>query len=433
VKPFPRPDKPSWLVLIACLLVCFGVWRWAEGILAPANTTQALAQGRPIGNNSDLYPRWLGSRELLLHRRDPYSPGVTREIQTGFYGRPLNPQRPSDPAFPESFVYPLYVVFLLAPTITLPFGTVQEIFRWFLLLGLASSVPLWMYAIGFRSKPLLVLSGMVLVLSSSAAIAEYHQQNLAALVVLFLAAAAAAAARNWLVLAGFLLALATIKPELSGLSILWFLLWAAARWTERKRLTSSFMITMTALLVAADVVSPHWVGRFFTALREYPTYGTDPSILQAILPPLLADFATAGLVSFLVLYCWRARKAPAGAEQFGWALAAVASVTLTVLPKLAAYNQALLVPALVVLLAHREVIAKARLLPRALAKAPFLCLLWQWATAVILSLSSVLVPPSRLQFSALVPEYTLLALPPIVLLAVVANVGAGFPARAASP
>jgi hypothetical protein len=138
-------------------------------------------------------------------------------------------------------------------------------------------------------------------------------------------------------------------------------------------------------------------------------------------------------VSFLVLYCWRSRKAPAGAQQFGWALAAVASVTLTVLPKLAAYNQALLVPALVVLLAHREVIAKASLLPRALAKAPFVCLLWQWATAVILSLSSVLVPPSRLQFLASVPEYTLLALPPIVLLAVVAGVGAGFPARAASP
>ncbi|MGD1006096.1 MAG: hypothetical protein ABR980_02565, partial [Ignavibacteriaceae bacterium] len=34
--------------------------------------------------NSDLYPRWLGSREALLHHRDPYGADVTREIQTGF-------------------------------------------------------------------------------------------------------------------------------------------------------------------------------------------------------------------------------------------------------------------------------------------------------------------------------------------------------------
>jgi len=406
-------------MLAASLLVCFGVWHWAEGILAPANTGQALAKGRPIGNNSDLYPRWLGTRELLLHGRDPYSAEVTREIQTGFYGRPLNPQNPSDPTFPESFVYPLYVVFLLAPTVTLPFATVQEIFRWFLLFGLACSVPLWMCAIGFRPRRLLVLSGMVLALSSSPGVSEYHQQNLAALVVLFLAAAAAATARNRLLLAGFLLALATIKPELSGLIVLWFLLWATACWSERKRLIWGFLGTLAALLIAAEVVSPHWIGRFLAALTEYPTYGTDPSILQVLLPSFLVKVVTAGLLGVLFAFCWQSRKAPAGSEYFGWALAWVATVTLAVLPKLAAYNQALLIPALLVLLAHREAIWKARLFPRALTKGVLMCLLWQWGTALILSLGSLLLPPSRLQAAAGVPEYTLLALPPVTLLAVV--------------
>ncbi len=420
MKLLPNPRTVPWYALAASLLVCFGLWRWAETILVPSNTHVAQTKGRPIGNNSDLYPRWLGTRELLLHGRDPYSAEVTREIQTGFYGRPLNPQNPSDPTFPESFVYPLYVVFLLAPTVTLPFGTVQEIFRWFLLFGLACSVPLWMCAIGFRPRRLLVLSGMVLAVSSSSGVSEYHQQNLAALVVLFLAAAAAATARNRLLLGGFLLALATIKPELSGLNVLWFLLWATGCWSERKRLIWGFLGTMAALLVAAEVVSPHWIGRFLAALREYPTYGTDPSILQVFLPSFLAKVVAAGLVGVLFALCWQWRKAPAGSEYFGWALAWVATVTLAVIPKLAAYNQPLLIPALLVLLAHRETIWQAPLFPRALTKGVLMCLMWQWVAALILSLGTLLIPAGRLRAAAQVPDYASLALSPLTLLAVVA-------------
>jgi|SRR5580700_5751138 hypothetical protein len=128
---------------------------------------------------------------------------------------------------------------------------------------------------------------------------------------------------------------------------------------------------------------------------------------------------TAGLlVCILSVLCWRWRNAPVATRQFSWALAWVASVTLVIIPKLAAYNQPLLIPALLVLLAHREEIGKARLFSRALAKAPFVCLFWQWATAVILSLRSLLIPASQLQPAVGVSEYTLLALPPVAILAV---------------
>jgi hypothetical protein len=96
-------------------------------------------------------------------------------------------------------------------------------------------------------------------------------------------------------------------------------------------------------------------------------------------------------------------------------------VTLAIIPKLVAYNQPLLIPAVLVLLAHRESIFKAGLLPCALTKGAFACLLWQWATATILSLSSLLVGASRLQAAAEVPEYTLYALPLLTLLAVMAR------------
>jgi hypothetical protein len=274
---------------------------------------------------------------------------------------------------------------------------------------------------------------MVLAVSSLPAVMEFHMQNLATLVILFLAAATAAAVRNWLALSGFLLALATTKPDISGLMIVWLLLWATGRWPERKPLVWSFAGTMAALFIAAETVSPHWVRKFLTAAREYPKYAGDPSILQVFLPSALATLTAGVLLCIVSVLCWRWRKAAAGTSQFAWGLACVASVTLAVLPKLAAYNQPLLIPALLVLLAHRDAVWKASLIPRALTKGVLLCLFWQWGTAAVLALCSLLLSPSSLQAAAGVPEYTLLALPPITLLAVLANVGAGVPARAASP
>jgi hypothetical protein len=408
----------SWLVFAGALLVCFGVWRWAEAILVPASTAQAIAKNRPIGNNSDLYPRWLGARELLLHGRDPYSADVTRQVQIGYYGRPLDPKNPADPVDQVAFAYPLYVVFLLAPTVTLSFASAAEIFRWVQLLGTACSVPLWMYAIGFRPPRLLVFSGMILSISTFSAVQEFHMQNLSALVILLLASAAAAAVREWLWLSGFLLALSTIKPQISGLLILWFILWATGRWAERKHLVWSFVGTMAALFGAAEAISPGWIGRFLRAAEQYQSYAANPSILQVFFPSLLAKLLAAALLILLAFQCWRWRQRAAGSADFGWALAWVSAVTLAILPKLSAYNQPLLILALLVLLANYETIGRAGLIPRALTKAAFGCQIWQWAAAVSLALGSVLIPSMRLRAVAEAPLYTWLSLTPITLLAI---------------
>lgn len=412
------PAKSSWFILGASLLVCFGIWHWAQAILIPANTFAARAQGVPIGNNSDLYPRWLGARELLLHGRDPYSREVTREIQTGFYGRPLDPANPSDPKGQESFVYPLYVVFLLAPTVTSSFSTVAEFFRWFLLLGIAASVPLWRYAVGLRLRPLQLASAMVLAVSSYPAVLEFHMQNLAALVALLLALAAASLVRGWLIFSGFLLALATIKPDLTTPVVLWFLVWATGN-RERWRLIWGFAGTMAVLLAGAQAISPGWMGRFLAAVHEYPSYGTDPSILQVLFPPRFAQLVLVALVVYLLATCWRWRRAATDSDGFGWTLALVTAGTLVVIPKLAVYNQVLLIPPFLTLLAQREAIRSKGLMARALAKAAFVSQGWQWATAVIISLGSLLISGERMQATVQVPVYTLLATPPLTLLAVV--------------
>jgi len=394
------------------------VWHWAKTILVPAYTAKVLAEKRPVGNNSDLYPRWLGAREMLLHGRDPYGAGVTREIQTGFYGRPLDPQNPSDPTARESFVYPLYVVFLLAPTVTWSFHTVAEVVRWLLLASIACSVPLWMVALKIRPRWPLMIAATLLALGSYPAVEEYFQQNLTALVIFFLAAAAAAASRNWLTLSGFLLALATVKPDTTGLVILWFLLWVTGNWKQRNRLFWSFTVTIAALLLSTEAMSPGWISRFAAAVREYPAYGTDPNILQVLLRTQLAEFLGPVLIILLIGICWRWRKAAPDSKQFGRALAWVAAVTLVVLPKLAAYNQLLLIPALLVLARGYSRFPSTGFLRRTMTKGAFACQIWQWLAATALSVCSLLFSAARLRAVAEAPMYTLLALPPLTLLAV---------------
>jgi len=421
VKPLHYSRVLPWLVLAASLLIAFGTWHWATAIFLPSNAVAARASQRPIGNNSDLYPRWLGARAALIYGRSPYSDDVTREIQTGFYGRPLDPRKPGDPAAQEAFVYPLYVIFLLAPTITLPFRTAQEIFRWLLLVGLGCSVPLWMHAIGFRPRRVWVLSGVVLALSTYPAVLEFYMQNLATLVIFLLAAAAALLVRNWQALSGMVLALSTIKPEISWLVILWLLLWAISDYAKRKRLIWSFLGTMLLQVLAAEVVVPGWVGQFFAAVRGYPAYGSDPNIFAVFLPRWLAKIVTAALIGVLLAMLWRWRKAAAGTAEFGWALGWAAAVTLAILPKLAAYNQPLLIPVLLVLIDHYEAISRSSVLPRALTKGAFACQIWQWTAALTLSLCSLIIPTARLLPAAQWPVLTFLALPPMTLLAVAAT------------
>ena len=111
--------RSSFILLALSVVFCASTWMYVSRVLVPQQIAYSEVHGTPRGNLSDLYPRWLGSRELLLHGRDPYSPEITREIQIGYYGRPLDPSRPYDPADQEAFAYPVYVALLLAPTFLL--------------------------------------------------------------------------------------------------------------------------------------------------------------------------------------------------------------------------------------------------------------------------------------------------------------------------
>src|SRR5258708_12895645 len=101
-------------VFILALLAAASMWFYVNRILEAQQVTDAAAYDRPRGNLSDLYPRWLGARELLLHKRNPYNREITHEIQTGYSARPLPPSRPALPTNYPRFAHPLSHPFTLA-------------------------------------------------------------------------------------------------------------------------------------------------------------------------------------------------------------------------------------------------------------------------------------------------------------------------------
>lgn len=103
-------------VLVLAILLGAGTWYYLYGVFLPYHEPPGINRA----NLFDLYPRWLGTRELVLHGRNPYSLEVTREIQLGYYGRIVEPGGDE-----QRFTYPLYIVFFLAPTVTLPFSVVN--------------------------------------------------------------------------------------------------------------------------------------------------------------------------------------------------------------------------------------------------------------------------------------------------------------------
>jgi hypothetical protein len=181
-----------------------------DAILILSPEEEAALRHTPRGNLSDLYPRWLGARELLLHGRDPYGVPVTYEIQVGYYGEALDGMGPSLPKDQQGFAYPLYVVFLLAPTVKIPFFVLRVSFRLLLIVLTVATVSLWIQVLGLRIGRGTAGIVVVLLLGSFSVLQGLYLDQLT-LLVCFLVAGCAAVARGKLMQAGILLVLSTIR------------------------------------------------------------------------------------------------------------------------------------------------------------------------------------------------------------------------------
>jgi hypothetical protein len=366
-------------------------------ILVAQQVADAAAHDRPRGSFSDLYPRWLGARELLKRGRNPYSAEITREIQQGYYGRPLDPARSDDPKDQQRFAYPVYVVFLLAPTIELPFDAVQIGFRW-LLVGLAvASVLLWLRVLGWRPSAATKLIFIVLLLGWLPMVQGIKLQQLSLLVAALLATCGACLAGGWLFCAGGLLALATIKPQLTWPLVLWLLLWASSDWRSRRRFVFGFGLVMLLLLGGAELVLPGWWRMFIAAIEQYHRYTQSQSVLTVMFGTVAGWILGVLSVVACAVCVWGLRAKSASTEAFGQATSMVMALTVFIIPMSALYNQVLLAPAILALLWRES--SGAPILPaiRLAHAAGAILLVWPWIATVGLSLGYVWLTPALRQ------------------------------------
>jgi hypothetical protein len=398
------------------LLIAGGMWFYMQRVLIGHQQADAALHGTPRGNLCDLYPRWLGARELLLHHRNPYSPEVTRDIQTGYYGRPLDPGRADDPKDQMAFAYPVFVVFLLAPTITLPFLTVRIAAHWLFVLLTAASVPLWSRALRWRPPPVLTATLVMLTLGTLPVVLGIKLEQLTLLVAGMVALCALLLVRNFLVLAGGLLAFSTIKPHLVVLMVAWLVLWSCGNYRERRRFLWSFGVTMAILLAGAEFVMPGWVGQFVKAIAAYRDYtGRPVSVLGVLATPALGLFLSVLVLTVLAVVCWRARRVSADDPAFALVSSLVLAVTVVVIPMVSLYNQILLLPAVLLLVRHADFLWRRDPLTRLLCAIAGLLMAWPWLAALTLSLSWIVLPAEAVQKAWSIPLWTSLAIPVGVL------------------
>ena len=409
-----RKRLPFFVGLALAVAASASTWFYMNWILRPQQIADAAAHSRPRGNLSDLYPRWLGARELLRHRRNPYSAEITREIQQGYYGRPLDPARADDPKDQQAFAYPAYVVFLMAPTIDLPFNVVQKGFRW-LLFGLAvATVLLWLYLLRWKRPCGTVMIFIVLMLGWLPMVQGIKLQQLSLLVAGLLAASAACLAGGWLLLAGGLLALASIKPQLTWPLVLWLLLWAGSDWRSRRRFVFGFGLVMLLLLAGAELILPGWFRMFVEGIGQYRQYTQSQSVLSDLFGRIAGRILWAACFLACAFFASRLRRKPASSTEFGRAVALVLALTVVIVPMSALYNQVLLAPAILALLmsdSSGDPILPAVRRARAIG---YLLLVWPWIATMGLSLAFLWLTPELRQRVWPMPLYSSYMVPVFV-------------------
>lgn len=412
------PFRSCWPLLVAVLLAA-GMTGYYFALLIPqvraVHTISDLGGGYYFGG--DFYPIWRTTRALEWERRNPYADAMTREIQTGLFGRDLSSARPGDPPSRyRAFSYPLYADILAWPLASLSFREVQILLGFFFSLLTAVTLLLWLRGLGVVLKPSSIAAFLLLYVTSYPVLEAIFALQPTIVVAVCLAATMAALARGRYRIAGTCLAIGAIKPQLTIPLSVWLLFWALSAWKERKGLLLSFAFMILLLLATSELVLPGWFELWRAALFDYRQY-TQPPLIKLVLGPIIGGATALFLLLLTVIRGWRARHATPAQEDFVQTLAFILAVTIILLPTGGAvYEHVLLVPALLWLYVHRQEVRKNNIPVRWMFTLLAAVLLWQWVLACGVDIATLIQPAWRHSPQVLLLPLRLAAPLPFVVL-----------------
>jgi hypothetical protein len=265
---------------------------------------------------NDFYSRWKGAKLFWQEGMDPYSPEAGEAIQVGMYGRTAYPDEDQ-----VLFVYPFYTAFLLIPLVGLSYDWAQAVWLVVVMFSLIGGIVLCLRLVNWQMPPWLL--GITLlwtvVFYNSARTIILGQ--FAALIFLWLAGSLWALQRERDVLAGVLLALTTIKPQMSFLLIPLLLLWGLGQ--RRWRFAGGFTAAMVGLLGLSFLLLPGWLAGFLAQVNAYPGYtitGSPIWVLTGFYFPQLGRPVELGLsalaLGYLLVAWWRGWRVTAVTDEF---------------------------------------------------------------------------------------------------------------------
>lgn len=296
-----------------------------------------------VGAN-DFYPRWKGTRLFWEEGINPYSEQATLAIQQDMYGRPALPHEDQ-----VAFAYPFYTVFLLLPLAApnLSYDWVQAIWLMTVLVTLALAIVVSIRLLSWDVPPWLLVIILLWAILFYNSIRAIILGQFAAHVFLALVGCLLALRRQRYRLAGALLVLTTIKPQISFLFIPTLLIWAVAR--RRWAFLGSFTATAALLAGASFALQPSWLADFAGQIVNYADYTSTGSPLWIVTNEYLPQLGRpveigASLLLFLcLLYTWRRLpSAPAESTTFLAIISVTLLITSLIAPRTATTNQIVL-------------------------------------------------------------------------------------------
>jgi hypothetical protein len=218
-----------------------------------------------------------------------------------------------------------------------------------------------------------------------------------------------------LFLAGALLALATIKPQLVALLAVWLVIWTLGDWRKRQPWFWGFLLTGCLLAGAGEYVLPGWLREFVEGLAAYNRYTGGHSLLDVLVPGGGGAVLSILFLLGTIVVCWRLRRTEISSPGFRFAVALVLAVTVVVAPMVSPYNQVLLLPAISLILRSWKVLWRKNAFNRAACLFAAIIVFWPWLASLALALASLALPASAVQRAWAVPLWSSLGIPLVVL------------------
>lgn len=282
---------------MAVVLIVVGV----AGIIGLTFGNLKFVRENPGGNDFLVY--WTGTRSFLTEGISPYSDEAAIRIQTIAYGRPAQSGEHE-----LRFAYPLYSILFF-----FPFAFIQDyaIARaiWMTLLELASiGLSIAALRVG-RWKPGPIWLGAFILFG----LLWYHglrpivNGNVVVFMGLGLTAAFLSVRAEGDELAGVLLALCSIKPQVVLIPGLFLLVWTISH--GRWKMMLWFVGTLALLTGASALLMPDWILQNVREVMRYPGYnppGTPGQALATWLPAMGERIGTgiSILVGVVLLIEW---------------------------------------------------------------------------------------------------------------------------------